>query len=85
MNTESEKLVLSGTGAPESTKPRIDRDDPRLWVLGGIYYNPADPCILVDERHGAGYTLNFARHEAWAIAAAFFVPAIYVIVRKLIF
>lgn len=85
MNTESEKLVLSGTGTPESAGTRVDRGDPRHWVLGGFYFNPDDPSIFVDERHGAGFTLNFARRESWAIAAAIFVPAVYMIVRKLFF
>ena len=84
MNTESEKLVLSGASAPESAGSRDDRGNPRYWKLGGFYYNPADPSIFVAERHGEGFTLNFARRESWAIASAVFVPTTIVIVRKFI-
>jgi uncharacterized membrane protein len=35
------------------------------WKLGMLYYNPADPAILVQKRFGVGYTVNFGNH--WAL------------------
>jgi len=37
------------------------------WKWGQIYYNPADPSIMVEKRFGLGYTLNFARWQSWAM------------------
>jgi uncharacterized membrane protein len=37
------------------------------WKGGLIYYNPADPSLMVEKWSGLGWTLNFARPAAWAI------------------
>ncbi len=48
------------------------------WLLGQVYFNRADPAILVEKRMGLGYTLNFGNRLAWlallGIAAAIFAP-----------
>jgi uncharacterized membrane protein len=38
--------------------------------LGLIYFNPADPSILVEKRFGVGYTINLGNRWAWAVLAA---------------
>ncbi len=40
---------------------RIHRDDPRYWLAGFIYNNPADPSLFVPKRYGNGFTVNFGR------------------------
>ena len=42
-------------------------DDDEKWILGGIYFNPADPSLFVEKRSGIGRTLNFGRPVAWVI------------------
>jgi uncharacterized membrane protein len=37
------------------------------WRAGVFYVNPDDPSLLVPKRFGIGYTLNFARTEAWLV------------------
>ena len=39
------------------------------WKLGLVYFNAADPALLVPRRFGVGWTLNFARPAAWALLA----------------
>jgi uncharacterized membrane protein len=45
------------------------------WLLGQIYFNRADPAILVEKRMGLGYTLNLGNARAW-LALLVFVGAI---------
>jgi uncharacterized membrane protein len=40
------------------------------WKLGVIYADPADHRLIVCQRIGLGWTLNFGRPLAWAILAA---------------
>ncbi|MBD2844783.1 DUF1648 domain-containing protein [Paenibacillus sp. IB182496] len=43
----------------------------RYWRLGGlVYYNPADPALLVEKRVGVGMTVNFARPLSWLLLGA---------------
>lgn len=51
-------------GNPDAT-PDGTPDD--RWYGGLIYYNPADPALMVSKRVGVGYTFNFARPSAWII------------------
>jgi uncharacterized membrane protein len=39
------------------------------WKMGMIYYNPADPALLVERRMGCGWTLNFGNRMSWLIIA----------------
>ncbi len=41
----------------------------RYWKWGMFYFNPDDPALLVEKRFGIGYTMNFARGQAWIILA----------------
>ena len=47
----------SRLGSPEETA--TDRTSDRYWKLGMIYVNPNDPAILVEQRFGIGWTVNF--------------------------
>jgi uncharacterized membrane protein len=50
---------------------RITRavDDPSMWRLRQLYFNPADPSLFVPTRTGAGWTLNFGRPLAILLLA----------------
>src|ERR1019366_4115692 len=37
------------------------------WKLGLVYFNPADPALLVEKRFGVGYTLNLGNPTAWVM------------------
>jgi uncharacterized membrane protein len=39
------------------------------WRLGIIYVDAADPRVIVRQRSGLGWTLNFGRPLAWVILA----------------
>jgi len=45
--------------------------DNRHWVLGLFYVNRDDPSILVEQRFGLGYTINFGNPKAVALLAVF--------------
>ncbi|WP_223190723.1 DUF1648 domain-containing protein [Nonomuraea terrae] len=46
----------------------VQRDDDRHWHLAGmIYANRMDPAILVHQRAGSRWTLNFGNPVAWAV------------------
>jgi uncharacterized membrane protein len=40
------------------------------WKLGLVYFNPADPAVMVEKRFGVGYTVNFGNRALWWIVAA---------------
>ena len=39
--------------------------DDQHFVLGFLYYNPANPALMVPKRFGFGWTFNMAHHAAW--------------------
>jgi uncharacterized membrane protein len=41
------------------------------WKLGVIYVDAADNRLIVRQRSGLGWTLNFGRPLSWVILAAF--------------
>ncbi len=51
-----DEVVPPGDGSPDTG-----------WKAGLIYYNPADPALLVEKRMGWGWTLNFGHKGAWLI------------------
>jgi uncharacterized membrane protein len=55
-------------GAPNETA--TDRTSDRHWTLGVIYVNRDDPAVLVEQRFGVGWTLNFGNPRAVMIFAA---------------
>ena len=42
------------------------------WSMGGVYYNPKDPALLVRARVGYGYTVNMANPRAYRFLVGFF-------------
>lgn len=60
----------------QQLEPAADRTSDDHWHFGLFYANPADPAILVEQRVGFGYSLNFARPGSWAILALAIGPGI---------
>ena len=46
------------------------------WKLGQIYFNPADPALMVEKRFGVGYTINMGNPTAWMILAVILAVAL---------
>jgi uncharacterized membrane protein len=42
-----------------------DRSAKKHWKGWLFYCNPQDPELVIPRPNGLGYTLNFARREAW--------------------
>lgn len=49
-----------------TTSPSTDNDEHYKW--GMFYYNPDDPAVLVDKRHGVGVDFNYAHWQGKAFA-----------------
>jgi uncharacterized membrane protein len=47
-----------------------DRTPDARWIGGLIYFNPADPALLVERRMGIGWTLNFGNLWSWVSLVA---------------
>lgn len=47
----------------------LPRDNDRYWKLGVFYANPEDPSLILPERFGVGWTMNWGRPAAWALLA----------------
>lgn len=45
------------------------RDDDRCWKGGMIYWNRADPAVIVPKRFGIGWTFNFGHPISWLVLA----------------
>ncbi|MBD1366845.1 hypothetical protein IDJ77_23750 [Mucilaginibacter sp. ZT4R22] len=43
----------------------LEKKDASHWIWGLIYYNPADPKLVVPKRFGWGWTFNFAHKGSW--------------------
>jgi uncharacterized membrane protein len=57
-------------------EPPLDGTPDECWHLGMFYANPRDPALLVEQRLGFGYSLNFGRPAAWAILALAVAPGV---------
>ena len=75
-------LMLMGQGGSRNVAsaqrlPIGDRTADQRWLLGMIYFNRADPALLVEKRMGIGYTLNFGNPWCWlALTAVLTLPAL---------
>ena len=49
--------------------PTGDRTSDACWKWGLIYFNPADPSILIEKRFGIGYAINLGNRWAWVVLA----------------
>lgn len=63
------EIVPPGDGSPDDG-----------WKAGIIYYNPADPALLVEKRMGWGWTLNFGHKTSWLIVAVILAATVVPIV-----
>lgn len=54
----------------------FDKNNPELWKWAIFYYNPNDPSIWVEKRNSYGWTLNFARFQAYLICVLFVLLAL---------
>jgi uncharacterized membrane protein len=54
-------------GAPNETA--TDRTSDRHWALGVLYINRDDPALMVEQRFGVGWTLNFGNPRALLVLA----------------
>jgi len=50
--------------------PIGDRTADARWIGGLLYFNPADPALLVEKRMGIGWTVNFGNPWSWVPVAA---------------
>lgn len=68
------------------TSDQLLVDNDQYWKFGVFYYNPDDASLVLPERFGVGWTLNFARPAVWAIVVAgFLVTAAFVVAVMLLF
>jgi len=62
-------LMRAGQGGARRTmmagRPIGDRTADARWIGGLIYFNPADPALLVERRMGIGWTLNLGNPWSW--------------------
>ena len=75
------RLGQGGNRGARDVPPVGDRMPDERWFMGVIYFNRADPAILIEKRFGLGYTFNFARPMTWAVLfvllASALVPLLY--------
>ena len=60
----------------QDLEPAADLTSDEHWHFGLFYANPADPSILVEQRVGFGYSLNFGQPIAWLILVLAVAPGI---------
>ncbi len=58
--------------------------DNRRWVLGAFYVNRDDPSLVVEDRFGLGYTLNFGNWKAVAFVGGFLVLTLGLVIAAAI-
>jgi uncharacterized membrane protein len=67
MVTPAEHAAVPGDGTPDNA-----------WKLGLVYYNPADPALLVEKRMGFGWTLNYGNKLSWWLTGAALSPLLWI-------
>jgi uncharacterized membrane protein len=66
-------LIIVGTLAVRVTRRATVHEGPPVgdttpdsaWIFGQLYFNRADPALLVEKRMGLGYTLNLGNPWSW--------------------
>jgi len=72
-------------GHVEGDDSLVDDDDAH-WKLGVFYFNPTDASVFLHKRFGIGWTLNFARLQAWLmIGGLVLVMVILVVASSMMF
>jgi uncharacterized membrane protein len=51
-------------------RKHVRPDNPAVWRLRHLYFNPGDPALFVQTRTGIGWTLNFGRPIAIVLLAS---------------
>jgi uncharacterized membrane protein len=55
-------------------------DDDEHWKLGILYFDPDDASVFLPERFGVGWTVNYARPQAWLMIAGLVAAMVVLIV-----
>lgn len=63
-------------GSRLASSPSEDRTPDPCWKWGLIYYNACDPAFILENRLGAGWTLNFGNPRVWIFVAVLFLPSL---------
>jgi uncharacterized membrane protein len=63
-------VIGARTMAVLGARRQIDVEEPDVWRLRHLYFNPRNPALFVPARAGIGYTLNFGRPVAVLVMAA---------------
>lgn len=63
----------------------LDFDDDALWHLGVFYANREDPSVVVPQRFGVGWAMNWGNPRSWALVALFVAAVVaFVVVIELL-
>ena len=63
----------------------LDFDDDALWRLGVFYVNHEDPSVVVPQRFGVGWAMNWGNPRSWGLVALFVAAiAVFVVVIELL-
>lgn len=63
----------------------LDFDDDDLWHLGVFYANREDPSVVVPQRFGVGWAMNWGNPRSWALVALFVAAVVaFVVVIELL-
>lgn len=52
--------IMLGSLKPKDKSSYAVENDDEKWIYGFIYYNEEDPCLMVEKRLGAGWSMNMA-------------------------
>lgn len=52
--------IMLGSLKPKDKSIYAVENDDEKWIYGFIYYNKEDPCLMVEKRFGAGWSINMA-------------------------
>jgi uncharacterized membrane protein len=57
-------IMAKSYSAPVPAGEAPENTPDECWTIGGIYNNPNDPALMVQQRFGMGYTFNFGNPAA---------------------
>ena len=61
---------------------RLADDDDGYWKLGVFYFNPNDASVFLHKRFGIGWTINFARLQAWLMMGGLALVVVILVVAS---
>ena len=66
----------------KETRPQLPAT---LWRLGVFYVNHEDPSVVVPQRFGVGWAMNWGNPRSWGLVALFVAAiAVFVVVIELL-